>query len=120
MSNSTNSSNRFPTVTELEQLAKTVKYNVGALARLCGYATNAGRWRREFRRRFDCTPRTWLTRARIKEAKSRLVLGERPKEMIYDLGFVDLSHLSHSFKQVDGHSPSQFINCQTTGTGVSK
>jgi AraC-like DNA-binding protein len=120
MPNSTNSPNRFPTPTELEQLARTVKYHPGALARLCGYATNAGRWRREFRRRFDCTPRTWLTRARIKEAKSRLVLGERPKEMIYDLGFGDLSHLSHSFKQVDGHSPSQFINCQTTGTGVSK
>ncbi|MGO8928261.1 MAG: helix-turn-helix domain-containing protein [Limisphaerales bacterium] len=120
MSNSTNSPDRFPLAAELEQLAKTVKYSAGALARLCGYATNARPWRREFRRRFDCTPRTWLTRARIKEAKSRLLFGERPKEMIYDLGFVDLSHLSHSFKHIDGHSPSQFINCQTTGSAVSK
>jgi len=112
MRDSSNSSNCFPTATELEQLAKTVKYNAGDLAKLCGYATNAGRWRREFRRRFDSTPRTWLTEARIKEAKSRLLLGEKPKEMIYDLGFVDLPHLSHSFKHVDGHSPSQFINAQ--------
>jgi len=112
MRNSTNSSNRFLAATELEQLAKTVKYNGGALARLCGYATNAGRWRREFRRRFDCTPRTWLAEARIKEAKSRFLFGERPKDMIYDLGFVDLSHLSNSFKHADGHSPSQFINSQ--------
>jgi AraC-like DNA-binding protein len=112
MRNSTNSSNRFPPAIELEQLAKTVKYNAGALASLCGYATNAWRWRREFRQRFDCTPRAWLTEARIKEAKSRMLFGERPKDMIYDLGFVDLSHLSHSFKHVDGHSPSQFISTQ--------
>jgi AraC-like DNA-binding protein len=112
MRNSTNSSIRFPEAAELQQLAKTVKYNAGALARLCGYSTNTGQWRLEFRRRFECTPRTWLTEARIKEAKSRLLFGERPKEMIFDLGFVDLSHLSHSFKHVDGHSPSQFINAQ--------
>lgn len=112
MRNSTNSSNRFPTSVELEQLAKTVKYNVGNLAKLCGYATSAGRWRREFRRHFDCTPRTWVTAARIKEAKSRLLIGEQPKAIFHDLGFVDLPHLSHSFKHIDGHSPSQFIDAQ--------
>jgi AraC-like DNA-binding protein len=110
MRNSTNSPNQFPTASELEQLAKTVKYNLGDFAKLCGYATKAGRWRREFRLRFDCTPRTWVAEARIKEAKSRLLIGERPKAIIYDLGFVDLPHLSHSFKHIDGHSPSQFVN----------
>jgi AraC-like DNA-binding protein len=105
MHHSMNSSNHFPTAPELEQLAKTVKYNIGALARLCGFATHVRRWRREFRRCFDCTPRRWLAEARIKDAKGRLLLGERPKEIVFDLGFVDLQHLSHSFKHVDGHSP---------------
>jgi AraC-like DNA-binding protein len=104
----------FATTTELVQLAKAAKYNARAFAELCGYARDAWQLRREFRRRFRCSPRTWLNQARIKEAEARLLAGETPKEMFSDLGFVDLSHLSHSFRHVNGNSPSQFVSLQAS------
>jgi AraC-like DNA-binding protein len=120
MATSTRLAQVFPTATQLTQLAKTAKYSPGRLTKLCGYARKAWQLRREFRRRYNCSLRAWLHQARIKEAEARLLSGQRPKDMINDLGFVDLPHLSHAFKQWLGRSPSQFLRLQLQDQKCSK
>ena len=103
-------SRALPPASELERLARVAKYSPRTFTDLCGYSRNAWQLRRLFHRSFGYSLRSWLQRVRISEARVRLLQGETPKGLLAELGFVDLSHLSHSFKRIHGDSPTQFLD----------
>lgn len=64
---------------------------------------------RTFRRRFRCTPGEYLRRCRLEKAAALLAEGRKPlSEVALESGFADQSHLTKSFKQAFGVTPSAY------------
>ncbi|MEK4149280.1 AraC family transcriptional regulator [Robertmurraya sp. FSL W8-0741] len=65
---------------------------------------------RVFKRHFACSPIRYLTKVRIRHAKSRLLNGTEPAKMIaYSLGFSDEFYFSRKFKSQVGLAPSLYV-----------
>ena len=77
---------------------------------LAGLAHYAGRslaaFKQEFTDTFHTSPRRWIIRRRLAEARRRIQQGQRPAEVCAEVGFKSLSHFSRTFKQEFGIPPS--------------
>jgi len=66
-------------------------------------------FKREFVQYYHTSPGKWLTQRRFKRAKSLLETSRMPiGEIVFECGFVNLSHFSRVFKANLGISPSQY------------
>jgi AraC-like DNA-binding protein len=93
-----------------EQLAGTAHYDSNELARLCGISTR--QLQRHFRRRFHCSPQSWLNQRRLLAAEELLLAGESVKKVALDLGFKQPSHFCRQFKSRKNMTPSEFAFSQ--------
>lgn len=65
-------------------------------------------FKRDFEKTFKATPGQWLQQRRLQEAYYLIKEKGRSASDIYlDLGFEDLSHFSHAFKNKFGRAPSK-------------
>jgi AraC-like DNA-binding protein len=80
----------------------------GDLAAVVGLST--GWFRRAFRRSFGCSPRTWLTRERVRRAAQRLAEepGLKVADLARELGYEDHRLLDRQFQAVMGVSPGRW------------
>lgn len=63
---------------------------------------------RQFKKAFEIAPHSYQIQARLKKAKTLLMLGVKPVQVAIDCGFHDQSHLNRHFKKAMGTSPSKF------------
>jgi AraC-like DNA-binding protein len=87
-----------------QHLAKTAGFKPTKLAQTLGVSLRT--LQRHFRLHYAVTVSEWLTSTRLEEAYTRIVAGERVKEVAFDLGFNQLSHFSREFKRFYGVPPS--------------
>lgn len=69
-------------------------------------------FRRDFISIFGTTPSRWLIRRRLEEARSLILAGNRPGDILVELGFESFSHFTRCFKQQYGVLPSAMANAQ--------
>lgn len=89
-----------------EALAQKAHYNANELADLCGISPR--QLQRHFRRKFHCSPKTWLNQRRFLLAQTLLLKGEPIKKVALDLGFKQTSHFCRRFKSHNNMTPSEF------------
>ena len=93
------------------------KFNVSVdrFAYLTGRSLSA--FKRDFIQVFDDTPSRWLVTRRLQEARFLIdQKNKKPAEIYLDLGFEDLSHFSHAFKNRFGLTPSELSAQKKTGS----
>lgn len=86
------------------------KFNVSikSFAYLTGRSLSS--FKRDFEIIFNDTPRKWLLKKRLEEARFLIEKKrKKPSEIYLDLGFEDLSHFSFAFKKVYGYSPKKLL-----------
>jgi transcriptional regulator GlxA family with amidase domain len=84
-------------------------HEIAALADIVG--SSARTLSRLFAEETQLSFKSWCQRARIAEAIERLSMtpGISVKKLAADLGYASFPAFSHAFRQVTGHSPTQFI-----------
>lgn len=100
-------SSRLARVGNLGDVAKQARYNLHEFADLCHVSVR--QLERFFKHSLAQTPRTWIARLRIQEAKSLLSSGLSIKEIAYSVGFKHPSHFCRAFKQWTGSSPGGYF-----------
>lgn len=67
-------------------------------------------FKRDFNTLCDLPPQKWLIRKRL-EVAHRLIVSENKKikDVMYDVGFKNLSHFSRLYKEMYGYSPTQTV-----------
>ncbi|MDZ7692773.1 MAG: AraC family transcriptional regulator [Balneolaceae bacterium] len=66
-------------------------------------------FKRDFKKHYKCSPGKWLTKRRLKRAKSMLQTGDKTiSQVAFDCGFNNLSHFSRTYKAEYGMSPSAY------------
>lgn len=66
-------------------------------------------FKREFRKVYNTSPATYLRNKKLEKAENLLLNSDlRATEIAYSCGFTNVAHLSKSFKQKFGISPTQF------------
>lgn len=64
---------------------------------------------RYFRNEMGCTPLQFITTCRIRQAKTMLRVSDQSVTAVaYDLGFSDVSHFIHTFREVEGCTPGTY------------
>jgi AraC-like DNA-binding protein len=80
---------------------------IAALADACGYSV--GHFTRLFHRCIGMSPRDFITKTRMEMAKSMLYLsGENIGRIAEQVGYNDIYHFSHRFREWTGMTPSDF------------
>ena len=64
-------------------------------------------------------PHAYMTRARLREARSLLLRGEPAASVAAAVGYVDQSHLTKRFRAAYGITPGQFVVAGRCGAPVS-
>ena len=65
-------------------------------------------FKRDFQNIYNTTPNKWLIKKRLELAHYLISKkDQKPSEVYFDVGFVNLSHFSRSFKSEFGKSPSE-------------
>jgi AraC-like DNA-binding protein len=103
-------------------------YNVPIpeFSRLTGRSLSA--FKRDFKTIFNDTPDRWLKDRRLDEARILIMIGQKPVDIYYKVGFENFSHFSVAFKKKFGHNASEGttgkskgaqrqINCEECRTG---
>lgn len=93
-----------------EFMQKNYMFNVPIkrFAKLTGRSLSA--FKRDFKKRFNTSPRKWLQNKRLNEAYSLIKHKQKEPVNIYlDLGFENLSHFYFSFKQKFGITTSEVL-----------
>lgn len=67
---------------------------------------------RQFKTAYGLSPFQFLTFARVRMAKNRIISGSSLSEAAYAVGFADQSHLNRWFKRIYGVSPGAFAKSQ--------
>ncbi|MGN6385457.1 MAG: helix-turn-helix domain-containing protein, partial [Verrucomicrobiota bacterium] len=91
-------------MTRWEELAAAAQYKPATIATLTQVSLRT--LQRHFRKEYDMTISQWLRAIRLREAYSRLRMGQTVKEVSYGLGYKQLSHFSREFKRMYGVAPS--------------
>lgn len=77
------------------------------LAKLCHLSVSS--FKREFKKEFNDTPKSYMNQRRIEEAKKLLVLPNMSiSDIAYELGFNDPLYFTRLFKNKTGSSPSAY------------
>jgi AraC-like DNA-binding protein len=64
-------------------------------------------FRRDFKKTYNTTPQKWLTEKRLQLAHYQLSEKKRkPIDVYFEVGFENLSHFSHAFKNYFGYPPN--------------
>ncbi|WP_030774268.1 MULTISPECIES: AraC family transcriptional regulator [unclassified Streptomyces] len=63
---------------------------------------------RAFRERYGMPPHTWLTDARVRQARRLLDVGTAPAEAAVTVGFTDQPHLNRHFTRIVGVPPGAY------------
>lgn len=99
-----------PTTYTLRQIVEANLYcniSVDALASLCNMSI--ARFKREFKKNYDCPPASYIKMKKLEKAKGQLEMtNKRIKEIAFDCAFIDVSHFSKCFKEVYGQNPSDY------------
>ena len=67
-------------------------------------------YRRDFGRIYNTTPQKWLTQKRLQLAHYQIAEKQRkPIDVYVEVGFENLSHFSHAFKNHFGYSPQTLL-----------
>jgi AraC-like DNA-binding protein len=78
-----------------------------------GYLTgrSLATFRRDFKRTYNTTPQKWLTEKRLQLAHYHIAeKRRRPIDVYFEVGFENLSHFSHAFKNHFGYPPNALLN----------
>lgn len=67
---------------------------------------------RQFKAAYGLSPFLFLTSARVRLAKAKIISGSALSEAAYAVGFADQSHLSRWFKRIYGVTPGAFAKSQ--------
>nr|WP_244306629.1 AraC family transcriptional regulator [Gaetbulibacter sp. S0825] len=80
---------------------------IADFAKLCGKSLSS--FKREFKKRFNTTPRRWLINKRLDHSKT-LLLGTdlTVSEVGYECGFKNNSHFIQAFKKVAKVTPYRY------------
>jgi AraC-like DNA-binding protein len=62
----------------------------------------------KFKQVLGCSPSNLQQQLRIKKAQTLLQQGYSVTYITFELGFLNISHFSRSFKQMTGVAPSQY------------
>lgn len=90
--------------------------SVAELARACGLSKN--HFSRAFRKTHGVSPREWLIRRRIEQAKSLLAGSDLPlADIALECGFCEQSHFSRQFTKVVGATPGAWRRAARIGGG---
>lgn len=68
---------------------------------------------RAFRERYGMPPHTWLTDARVRQARRLLDAGTAPAEAAVAVGFTDQPHLNRHFTRIVGVPPGAYRRGRT-------
>lgn len=74
-----------------------------------GYLTGRSltTFKRDFKKNYNTTPQKWLTQKRLELAHYMIAeKHKKPYEVIFEVGFENLSHFSYIFKKQFGYAPS--------------
>lgn len=77
-----------------------------------GYLTgrSLSTFRRDFKKAYNTTPQKWLTAKRLQLAHYQIAEKHRkPNDVYIEVGFENLSHFSHAFKNQFGYSPNTLL-----------
>ncbi|MRG45456.1 helix-turn-helix domain-containing protein [Chitinophaga sp. SYP-B3965] len=67
-------------------------------------------FRRDFQKIYHTTPQKWLTEKRLELAHYHIAEKQRkPNDVYFEVGFENLSHFSHAFKNHFGYPPNKLI-----------
>lgn len=69
---------------------------------------DASTLRRHCQKHLQISPKDFLDRYRISQAKQRLVSGEKPSQVFSSLGFREHKTFSSLFKRIEGQTPSEY------------
>ncbi|MGO4294341.1 helix-turn-helix domain-containing protein [Chitinophaga sp. RAB17] len=78
-----------------------------------GYLTgrSLATFRRDFKKTYQTTPQKWLTEKRLQLAHYQMAEKQRkPIDVYFEVGFENLSHFSHAFKNYYGYPPNALIH----------
>jgi AraC-like DNA-binding protein len=78
-----------------------------------GYLTgrSLATFRRDFKKAYNTTPQKWLTEKRLQLAHYQIAEQQRkPIDIYFEVGFENLSHFSHAFKNHFGYPPNALFN----------
>ncbi len=110
-----------PSTYTIKQIVEAHMYlniSVEELAALCHMSIS--RFKREFKKIYDCPPATYIKLNKLEKAKKQLVdTDKRIKEIAYECGFNDLSHFSKSFVQRFGVNPKGYREAKPSNIPVS-
>jgi len=71
-------------------------------------------FKRDFKKTYNTTPQKWLTQRRL--ALAHYMIAEKqkkPMDVIFEVGFENLSHFSYIFKKQFGYPPTELLNTTT-------
>ncbi len=78
-----------------------------------GYLTgrSLATFRRDFKKTYHTTPQKWLTEKRLQLAHYQIAQQKRkPIDVYFEVGFENLSHFSHAFKNHFGYPPNTLLD----------
>ena len=97
---------RLDRITDWEERARRVAYQTSTLAR--DIKTTPRHLQRYFLDRFGMSPRAWLRRMQMIEARQLLASDHRVKETAQQVGFRNATHFSRAFKREHGINPAAY------------
>lgn len=77
-----------------------------------GYLTGRSitTFKRDFKKTYNTTPQKWLTQKRLELAHYMIAEKRiKPMEVIFEVGFENLSHFSYIFKKQFGYAPTELL-----------
>lgn len=77
-----------------------------------GYLTGRSitTFKRDFKKTYNTTPQKWLTQKRLQLAHYMISeTHKKPTDVLFEVGFENLSHFSYSFKKQFGYAPTALL-----------
>lgn len=87
-----------------------------------GYLTGRSltTFKRDFKKTYNTTPQKWLTQKRLELAHYMITeKKKKPLEVIFEIGFENLSHFSYIFKKQFGYAPTELLTHNSKNLSVS-
>src|SRR5262245_12256459 len=98
---------RLDAITDWKRLARRAKYCVRTLARSLQVTTR--QLERYFHSTLKTTPKQWLDKLRMEDAKRLLRRGAPIKEVADRMGFKYPEHFARAFERLNGMAPSRYF-----------